>query len=136
MISDQSRAKGPGRVVIAGALYVLAAGLFFSCPRETPPQAQKIVWSDQEQPILDQIRTLRSLPEDQRAHTTKQLALQIRPLPASSNKVRLANGLANLATEGDLGQDTLQEVATTLADSLREQPAPATPKGPAMPYVE
>jgi peroxiredoxin len=136
MISYQSRLKGPSGVLVAGALYVLAAGLFFSCPRETPAQAQKIVWSDQEQPILDQIRTLRSLPEDQRAHTTKQLALQIRPLPASSNKVRLANGLANLSTEGDLGQDTLQEVATTLADSLREQPPPASPKGPAMPYVE
>ena len=136
MISYQSRLKGPSGVLVAGALYVLAAGLFFSCPRETPAQAQKIVWSDQEQPILDQIRTLRSLPEDQRAHTAKQLALQIRPLPASPNKVRLANGLANLSTEGDLGQDTLQEVATTLADSLREQPPPAAPKGPAMPYVE
>jgi peroxiredoxin len=136
MISYKSSVKGPGRVVAAGALCALLAGLFFFCFRQTSAQAPKIVWSDQEQPILDQIRTLRSLPDEQRARATKQLALQIRPLPASSNKVRLANGLANLSTEGDLGQDTLQEVATTLADSLREQPVPATPKGPAMPYVE
>jgi hypothetical protein len=126
MISYKSRVKGPGGMVAAGALCSLLAGLFFFCFRQTSGQAQEIVWSDQEQPIRDQMRTLRSLPEEQRARATKQLALQIRPLPASSNKVRLANGLANLSTEGDLGQDTLQEVATTLADSLREQPAPAT----------
>jgi peroxiredoxin len=99
-------------------------------------RAQKTIWSDQEKPILEQMRTLRKLPEGQRAHTTKQLALQIRKLPAGPNKVRLANNLANLSTEGDLGKDTLQEVATTLADSVREQPVPPGKNGPAMPYVE
>jgi peroxiredoxin len=95
-----------------------------------------IVWSDQEKPILQQIRTLRSLPDDVRAGTTKQLALQIRELPAGANKVTLANALANLSTEGDFGRDTLQEVTTTLADALREHPAPEENGGPAMPYVE
>src|SRR5208282_704965 len=100
-------------------------------------QQQGIVWSDQEKPILEKIRTLRKLPDDQRAHTTKELALQIRQLPGGTNKVSLANGLANLSTEGDFGRDTLQEVATTLAGALREHPMPATPKGgPPAPYVE
>jgi hypothetical protein len=74
--------------------------------------------------------------EDQRVRTTKQLALQIRQLPAALNKVRLADSLASLSTEGDLGKDTLQEVATTLADSVREQPVPVNQSGPARPYVE
>jgi peroxiredoxin len=41
-------------------------------------------------------------------------------LPASPGKLRLANGLASLSTEGDFGHDTLQEVATTLGDALLE----------------
>jgi len=99
-------------------------------------QAQKTAWSDQEKPILEQMRTLRKLPEDQRARTTKQLALRIRQLPAALNKVHLAYSLASLSTEGDLGQDTLQEVAATLADSIRERPVPASQNGPAGSYVE
>ena len=99
-------------------------------------QQPQIVWTNQEQPILDKIRTLRKLPTDQRAQTTKDLALQIRHLPAGMHKVTLAFALANLSTEGDFGHDTLQEVATTLQTSLCEHPLPATPKGPPAPYVE
>ena len=57
--------------------------------------------------------------------------------------------LAGLSTEGDFGHDTLQEVATTLAETLRERPVPwAKPKesdaggdagatrAPAYPYIE
>jgi peroxiredoxin len=76
------------------------------------------------------------LTEDQRARTTRQLALEIRQLPAAPNKVHIADALAHLSTEGDLGHDTLQEVATTLADSLREQQVPASQDGVARPYVE
>ena len=36
--------------------------------------------------------------------------------------MRLADSLAFISTAGDPGQATLQEVATTLADALREQP--------------
>jgi len=36
----------------------------------------------------------------------------------------LAVGLAGLSTEGDFGHDTLQEVATTLAVTLKERPLP------------
>jgi len=136
MMPNNSRRNGFGRIALACGLYLCLAGIFFMSPGEGRAQAQKIVWSDQEKPILEQMRTLRKLPEEQRARTTKQLALQIRQLPAALNKVRLANNLASLSTEGDLGQDTLQEVATTLADSVREQPVPAGKNGPAMPYVE
>ena len=85
-------------------------------------QRQKIVLSDLEKPIMEQIRKLRSLPDDERATTTKRLAIEIRELPASSNKEMLADSLAHLATEGDPGAGTLQEVANTLAEGLREQP--------------
>jgi peroxiredoxin len=99
-------------------------------------QDKEPVWSTQEKPIYDQMRTLRKLADDVRATTTKQLALQIRQLPATQNKLRLATGLAGLSTEGDFGHATLQEVATTLADALREQP-PADEKGqPAYGYIE
>jgi len=136
MMLHNSRCNDLGRIALARGLYLCLAGILFVCPGEGRAQAQKIVWSDQEKPILEQMRTLRKLSEDQRARTTKQLALQIRHLPAALNKVRLANNLASLATEGDLGRDTLQEVATTLAESLQEQPIPAGKNGSAMPYVE
>jgi peroxiredoxin len=95
-----------------------------------------VVWADQDKPILDQLRGLRDLPDDVRARTTKQLAMDIRQLPAGSNKVALANGLASLSTEGDFGRDTLQEVATTLAAALREHPVQADKDEPPPPYVE
>lgn len=99
-------------------------------------QQQPIVWTDQEKPILEKIRALRSMPDEPRALATKELAVQIRQLPAGTNKVRLAFSLATLSTEGDFGHDTLQEVATTLSGALREDPWPATPKGPPAPYIE
>jgi peroxiredoxin len=52
------------------------------------------------------------------------------------NKLRLANSLAMLSTEGDFGHEMLQEVATTLAAALREQPLPAKNGRPPQPYVE
>jgi peroxiredoxin len=99
-------------------------------------QRPQTVWSDQEKPIMDQLRGLRQLPDDVRARTTGQLAVQVRQLPATANKLKLADALANLATEGDFGFETLQEVATTLADALRERPVPADKGKPAEPYVE
>ncbi len=110
-------------------------------------QQKQVVWSAEEKPLADQIHGLRSLADDVRAGTTKDLALKIRKLPATGNKLRLAVGLAGLSTEGDFGHSTLQEVATTLAETLRERPVPwAKPEGsdagatatrePAYPYVE
>jgi peroxiredoxin len=76
------------------------------------------------------------MPDNERAHATKNLALQIRQLPITPNKLRLANSLAMLSTEGDFGHEMLQEVATTLAEALREQPLPSEKGQPARPYLE
>ena len=106
-------------VVLAAILFAL---LSLGAQRASAQQ-NKVVYSADEQPIADQIHGLRALADDVRATTTKDLALQIRKLPATENKLRLALGLAGLSTEGDFGHDTLQEVATTLADTLRDRPA-------------
>jgi peroxiredoxin len=117
-------------------LGVAVVALCLSLPKISDARQSKVIWNDQEMPIAQQIGTLRSLPDDVRAHTTKQLALEIRGLPAGSHKLTLANGLANLSTEGDFGRDTLQEVTTTLADALREHPVPEEKGQPAAPYME
>ena len=127
--------------------FVLAALVTFPLQLASAQQKQ-VVWSANEQPLADQIHGLRNLADDVRAGTTKDLALNIRKLPATENKLRLAVSLAGLSTEGDFGHDTLQEVATTLAETLRERPVPwAEPKDseagskaaarePAYPYLE
>jgi peroxiredoxin len=100
-------------------------------------QSQAPTWTAQEQPIVAQIKSLRSLPDDVRAKTTKDIALEIRALPASApGKLSLAEYLASRATEGDFGNQTLQEVTTTLADALQQQPPPPEKNGqPASGYV-
>ena len=112
---------GKSRIAIIVLLGVL--GLGFGLARASAEQ-KEIVWSAEEKPLHDQIHGLRDLPDDVRARTTKDLALKVRQLPAAENKLRLAVGLASLSTEGDFGHDTLQEVATTLAQTLRERPLP------------
>jgi peroxiredoxin len=102
-----------------------------------PGYAQsKITWTDQEKPIVSQLQGLRGLSDDQRIGATKQLALQIRALPAGDHKVTLASALASLSTEGDFGRDTLQEVTTTLEQALRENPVSGKGSEPAHPYME
>ena len=123
-------------VVLAASLYFSAAGLFLSRPASLGAQEQKVTWSEQEKPIADQIGGLRALPDDVRARMTKNLAIEIRQLPVTPHKLRLANSLAMLSTEGDFGHEMLQEVATTLAGALREQPSPANQGQPPRPYVE
>jgi len=120
--------------LLTASLGVLAVFLFWA--RHLDAQRQQIVWSEQEKPIVQQLHGLRELPDDTRAQVTKDLALAIRKLPASANKLTLANGLANLSTEGDFGHDTLQEVATTLAAALEEQPPSENRGQPAEPYIE
>ncbi|HTS71923.1 MAG TPA: TlpA disulfide reductase family protein [Terriglobia bacterium] len=112
-----------------------ATGLLVSQPR-LHAQNQPISWSSQEKPIVQSLRGLRSLPDDSRARETRKLALDMRALPAGGHKLALANALANLSTEGDLGHETLQEVATTLAAALAEHPVPEEKGGPAEPYLE
>jgi peroxiredoxin len=136
IIQHSSRLRVAAAVVLAAGLYFSAAGLFLSRPASLRAQEEKIVWSDREKPIAEQIRGLRGLPDDVRAGATKKLALEIRQLPVTPNKLRLANSLAMLSTEGDFGHEMLQEVATTLAGALREQPLQAQKGQPPRPYVE
>ncbi len=129
-------------------LFVLAALVAFALQLASA-QKKEVVWSADEKPLADQIHGLRSLADDVRAGTTKNLALEIRKLPATENKMRLAVGLAGLSTEGDFGHNTLQEVAATLAETLRERPVPwaeskeadagggaRATREPAYPYLE
>src|ERR1700675_1230969 len=104
-------------VAMLAALVIIALQL-------ASAQKKEVVWSADEKPLAEQIHGLRSLADDVRAETTKNLAVKIRQLPASENKTRLAVGLANLSTEGDFGHATLEEVATTLAATLQERPLP------------
>ncbi len=91
-------------------------------------QQQRPKLSAAEQAIVDQIHTLRAVPDDKRGGVTTKLAMDIRNLPAAStNRLGLANSLANLSTEGDFGHDTLQAVAGTLAAAIRENVGRVTP---------
>jgi peroxiredoxin len=130
VMSQTGLLKLAPKIILTLGLVVALAGV------SGKAQGQKIVWSQQEAPILQTLRGLRALPDDVRAKTTKQTALEIRKLPAGDHKVRLASGLAYLSTEGDFGRDTLQEVTTTLALALRETPAPDQNGQPASGYFE
>jgi peroxiredoxin len=128
--------KAVAAAILAATLYLSVAGLVLSRHSSLQAQEQKITWSNQEKPIADQIGMLRSLPDDVRAPKTKNLAMQIRQLPATPNKLSLADHLAMLSTEGDFGHDMLQEVATTLAAALQEQPIPSRESKIPQPYIE
>ena len=143
----KSEAKFSRYFVVVAAVLAVVVG----CLQSATAQQKEIVWSADEKPIADQIHGLRGLADDVRVGATKDLALKIRKLPPTENKLRLAVGLAGLSTEGDFGHDTLQEVATTLADTLRERPVPwpepekseasksddtGATRAPAYPYVE
>ncbi len=112
------------------ALLVIPARVVLPLPQN------KIVWNDQEKPIVQGLHGLRGLSDDVRPQATRQLALDIRALPAGEHKLILANGLANLSTEGDFGRDTLQEVTTTLAAALNEHPMPERKGEPDDAYLE
>jgi peroxiredoxin len=78
--------------------------------------------SPQEKVISDQIGQLRSLPDDVWAQTVAKLASQIQQLPPGQGKEVLIGSLGNLVTEGDAGHGTLQIVASTMAQVLRDSP--------------
>jgi peroxiredoxin len=136
---------------------ILLVLLLGALPFQSAFGQEQVIWSADEKPLAEQIHGLRALPDDVRAETTRNLAIKIRQLPATENKLRLAVGLASLSTEGDFGHGTLQEVATTLEQTLQDHPLPwPAPKAaasadkaasaessqqpaarePAMPYIE
>jgi peroxiredoxin len=110
--------------------------LLLTCLLVSPVVHAQSDWAASATSIANQLRQLRSLTDTDRAIVTKKLALDIRMLPDEPRKLSLAVGLAGLATEGDFGEGTLQEVATTLAQAIQKQPQPAKDGQPAVPYVE
>lgn len=86
--------------------------------------------------IEDQLRDLRSVPEDQKPAAIVKLATDIGSLPANQQKVSDADALAHLSTEGDMGKQALQAVADTLTAALTQ--TPIKPKGDKvpMPYYD
>jgi peroxiredoxin len=123
--------------IFAAAVCLLFAGAALVCGQNVYAQQKKIVWTQQQEAIVKKIQGLRQLPDQERGRVTKRLALEIRQLPPSMNKVRLASGLASLSTEGDPGgRETVQEVATTLAGALGELPLAASNELSAMPYTQ
>jgi len=86
--------------------------------------------------IKKEIETLRQLTAEKRGAATRELAIEIRALPASRDKVILANSLAHLSTEGEDDADVIQQVATTLSDALNETPIPSSSGKPTEPYYE
>jgi peroxiredoxin len=78
-----------------------------------------------ESAITDQIKNLRSQPAAQRPAATVKIANDIRTLPVGLSKVKLADSLSHMVTEGDPGIDTIQAVADTLSQALAESPVPA-----------
>ena len=114
-------------------LFAIQLPILLSSLAQAQQQPQ---WNAQEKPIFDQIKSLRSLPDDVRAKTTKEAALAIRALPASMGKLKLALYLASRATEGDFGHGTLQEVTTTLAEAVQQAPPEDKPTDSTAAYSE
>lgn len=107
---------------------LLCAAVVFTTPL--------LLQADSISKIEDGMRSLRSLSEAQRPGATVQLAQEIRALPPGMQKLKLADGLAHLVTEGDQGQDTIQAVADTLRQSLSETPVPSKKGETPMPYMD
>jgi thiol-disulfide isomerase/thioredoxin len=108
--------------VLAVAAVACAATVLYSQASETS--------------INNGLKGLRSLGPDKRPAATLKLAHEIAALPADISKVRLADSLAGLSTEGEAGHETLQAVADTLSQSLAETPVPAKGDRPPQPYLE
>jgi|SRR6187402_139067 len=87
------------------------------------------------QDITKEIRDLRQVPEAQQGARTAEIALQIRTLPAGSDKLKIAVGLASRSTEGDPGAEALQAVTTTLTQAIKENPISMRNGKPARPYL-
>ena len=87
-----------------------------------------------ESSILSELRSLAT--DNTPSAMVLKIASEIRSLPAGQNKVHFANGLAQLAPRVDPGQQALQAVADTLAQSLAEFPLSGTGGYPPMPYID
>lgn len=103
----------------------------------------KPVYTPAETAIIAEMKTLRATPDAQRGAKTTAIANEIAALPGGMSKLRLADSLSHLSTEGDFGHEMLQTVANTLTAALAQNPVPAKPAAapdrdnrPAMPYFD
>jgi peroxiredoxin len=76
----------------------------------------------EESAISTQIGSLRSLPDEAWTQSVAKIARQIQQLPPTPGKAALIASLGSRVTEGDAGHDTLQVVASTMAQVLRDSP--------------
>ncbi len=123
----RSSLKSTAPALLGVSAFLAAASMPMLRPSAVLAQTSAPVPGDLHKSIVQRLRGLRKLPDNERARVTRQLALDIRQLPTPAERLGLASGLAGLATEGDFGHDTLQEVADTLAEALRAQPTSAAP---------
>lgn len=89
-----------------------------------------------EDAIQKQLSTLRTVPPAQKPAAIVKLAADIRALPAGKQKLKFADDLCHLSTEGDNGADALQAVADTLSQALAETPVPAKKDWPPSEYFD
>jgi peroxiredoxin len=86
--------------------------------------------------IVDQLKNLRSVAADKKGAAIAKIAADVNTQPAGIEKVKLADNLVHLVTEGDPGKDAVQAAADSLAKSLAESPvAPKKDEVP-MPYTD
>lgn len=86
--------------------------------------------------ISDGISKLRSIPYDKRGAQIKELAAQIKQVPAGKEQVELAYNLMSRATEGEPGQDALQAATDAFSMALTGYPIPSKSGKVASPYLE
>jgi peroxiredoxin len=76
--------------------------------------------------IQKRMGEMRGLPTDaDRAKLVMQIVADIRALPPAIAKLGPISSLGNLVTEGDLGKEALNAVASTIALALKETPGSA-----------
>jgi|SRR5580692_3195218 hypothetical protein len=97
------------------AAVLLAAPLLQARAAEAQPS---------ESAIVTQIKTLRSLNATQRPLTTIKLAQDVASLPPGLPKVRLADALASLVTEGDQGRMRFNPSPPHSPKPLPNRPSP------------
>jgi peroxiredoxin len=83
-----------------------------------------------------ELRGLPGVADAERPAATMRIALEIRMLPASVQKLHMADGLSQLAEAGDSGHEAMQMAADTLAQALTEVPLSGPDEAPAMPYFD
>ncbi len=89
-----------------------------------------------ESSVMSELRSLATATTPQPPAAVSKIASEIRTLPAGPHKLQLADILAHLASRDDPGQQALQTVADTLAQSLAEFPVSDMSDQAPSPYLD